>query len=194
MPLARAPKAKLATPKKKGTGKNRGNSNKHFSDAAEFKEYWTNTRDDTVILFVYSDSCPYCVMMQPAWQEFVESKPSIVTASVKSDAFAPVHQSNASAFGNVPFRGVPLVMLADQDGSVDDFDVFAQSHNVKRTSKGLQAFVNHHNAAAAVRVNAVKATKTKTAPRPKAKTKAKAKATAKSPAKGSANKRLRARI
>ena len=88
----------------------------HSSTPAEFQRVWTAHRGKKpLLLFVYSETCPYCVVVQPVWQAFVATHPAVSTASVPSAAF--------SAPG-VQFNTVPFFAMVTSKGKVHKFDEF----------------------------------------------------------------------
>lgn len=77
----------------------------------------------SVMAFVNSSSCPHCVVMKPEWKSFLSSKPQgLETANVPSHIFAQAHRH--PLFSNIPFPGVPLVIMLRSDGKVNDLDSF----------------------------------------------------------------------
>lgn len=115
----------------------------HSSPAslADLKRANDATKGQPKMLFIYSEGCPYCVMMKPAWDRFVASKPKISTVGVPSGLFdAGV---KAKAVEPLEFSTVPFVCIVTKDGDTRKFDEFLAMHpkgGEGRTSANLSLF------------------------------------------------------
>ena len=99
------------------------------------------------MLFIYSDGCPYCLMMKPAWDKFVASRPKISTVGVSSGLFdAGV---KAKAVKPLDFSTVPFVCIVTTDGTTRKFDDFLAMHpkgGEGRTTANLSLFAAYGRA------------------------------------------------
>ena len=128
MAPAAASKPRAVKPKPKPTpAKKVAPVHTHAATPEEFHRTWVAHKGRHLMIFVFSDTCPYCVLVKPTWRKFVDSSPKVSTASVESAVFDACVRGKGCPV--VDYQTIPFIcMTKGKKGKVHRFDDFLKAH------------------------------------------------------------------